>query len=234
MKNRIPTFDDFIYEAAYVPDTQFVYKILNKIKNKLLNADNIGNMDKILNDAFNNRWMLILHSETEDAACLNSVWSIDAANTSVSSGDDDMIVTIVLGKNFFEKIKSIKSIADWKYFVDAFEAIVAHEYVHKYQMPNIPYKTIKKMWGGDISAEDYVSIKQEVMAFALQCVKEFMMRGYSPQDVIDKIRKPGISKPADNDSDIWRTYKYFFNYEDGTWKRFAKYIYEYCMNFLKK
>ncbi|HRW21692.1 MAG TPA: hypothetical protein P5509_06950 [Bacteroidales bacterium] len=234
MKKRIPSFDDFVYEAVHLPDTKFVYKLLNKSKKQIMSAKNIQELDDIFNNLFNDRWILVNTSDTPDEECLFPRWSIDTANVIPSdSSPDGTILTLVLGRNIIDKIQGIKDKTEWKYFTDAVDATISHEYVHKYQIPKIPMDAIQNAWGGEISNKDYVMIKQEVMAFALQCTKEFMMKGYTPKDVLNKIKKPNIKTPPNDASDVWRTYQYFFKPNDDTWKRFTKYIFEYCMKFIK-
>lgn len=233
MKQRIPSFDDFIVESVFVPRTKFVFKVLNSIKKTLLAVSTTEEIDDVLNTAFNDHWILVMLGNKEDEQCLYPKWSIDAGNTGATSDGSKMVVTVTLGKHILEKIQNIKSNIDWNEFSAAFEATIAHEYVHKYQMPKIPFDTIANTWKNDIADKDYLMIKQEVMSFALQCVKEFMMHGYSPSDVLNKLKNPDSSTIPDESSDVWITYRYFFKPNDDTWKRFTKYMYEYCIKFTK-
>ena len=140
MKKRIPSFDDFnLSEAAYLPDTNFVVKELNSNRSKLSKAKDIAEVDDILNKMFNDNWILVLTSETDSEECLYPKWAIDTANTRPNDqSPSGSVVTIVLGKDFFDKLKGIKNNTEWKQFVGTFESAIAHEYVHKFQVKKIP------------------------------------------------------------------------------------------------
>lgn len=236
MKKIITSFNDFLNEKVILPDTDFVFKELYKNKSKILKANSIKNLDKIFNDIFNKYWILInFDSSLKDEECLVPEWSIDTANTVKNSkAPDGSIVTLVFTKNILDKLKQIKDNTEWEFFVKRFEYVITHEFVHKIQLKNIPDISMKKIWGGKLSDKEYLSIKHEIMAFAIQCVKEFMIKGYSPDDILSKIKNPNKSSVKDEDSDIWRTYKYFFKPEDKEFKKFTKNIYEYCMIFKKR
>ena len=87
------------------------------------------------------------------------------------------------------------------------------------------------------TGKEYTALKQEVMAFALQAVKDFITAGYSPEEVIKRLKTPekvDSKLPRHDSSDTWRTYHYFFDVKDPVFKRFAKYMYDYCIQFINK
>lgn len=67
------------------------------------------------------------------------------------------------------------------------------------------------------------------MAYAFQAVKEFISNGFTPNDIIEKIKKPFNILPESSHS--FFQYIYYFKASDPELKRFLKLIYQYCQIF---
>ena len=228
-------FDRFINEAIFNPDTKFVYAALDSIKEKLLNTKNIKEVDKLMNAAFNEYWIVIYTSKLPDDECTNSQWSIHSGFTTPNNKSDiGSIVSLTLGKEFFKKLEIAKT--NWKGFCDGIESIIGHEFIHVFQVTKIAPTSYESVFKEQTSDEGYISQKHEIPAFAFQAVKEFMMAGYTPEQVIKRIQYPFDEKmkPGYESSDAFWSYVFFFHENDkkGILKRFLNAMYEYCQKFM--
>jgi hypothetical protein len=236
-------FDTFINEKAFVPNTDFVYVILNRIKNKLINAKTNVECAKILREAFKSKWFSIVTTKEESYICLVPTWAINGALTSASGEGEEKItyelsrVNISLGIEFCSKLNAIKTDKEWKSFMDAFEYTVAHEYIHKYQLSHVNIDTAISIFNQMKFDTDkaYLSMDIEIMAFALQSLKEFIAAGYSPEEILERVKKPLDKnlKPALTVSDVFRRYSRFVEEDYKVWKKFSKNITDYIMQFIK-
>lgn len=228
-KLNIPS--TILSEAIIKPDIAFVKKELNINKNEILSCKTNKQCEDVLNDIFNDYWIIVDRSNTPDEDCLITQWSIDTANNVEGREKGTTIVQLVIGKKFIDKIKSIKTNTEWNSLVKAIETTIGHEYVHKKQLPKIPSAVIQSTWDADKvnDSKYYLSIPQEIMAFAYQAVKEFQMAGANRKQILDRIRKPADAsiKPKIEDSDIFRTYLYFFKPSDKIFRKFITYMYHY-------
>lgn len=218
----------FLSEKVIKPNTRFIPIQLNKFKNELLSCKTNKECDDVLNKALNDYWIIVNHSKTKDEACVNQKWSLDTANTIPNSkSEDGSIVEMTVGIGFVKKMQGIKNNSQWDNFVDSFRFIISHEYVHKVQVPKMPDAAIESTWDAKKVDDNikYLSIPQEIMAFALQSVKELQSNGYTRKDIMNALRNP--STVPDEDSEIFYTYKYFFKPTDPQMKRFLKNMYEY-------
>lgn len=232
MKIDVPINEDLITERVIKPNMSFVATALNANRVALLACKSNAACKKVLNTAFNNYWILVDSSKTADEDCLVRNWSIDTASTiPTTESPDGSIVELIIGKSFSQKIQGISSASDWIGLVNAINIALEHEYIHKVHVTKIPGAVLKKIWS-DANVNDdikYLSIPQEIMAFARQSVLEFQAAGATRDELLQRVRTPYSTSvtPAIVESDIFHTYTHVFKPNDTVMRRFLKYMYEY-------
>lgn len=220
---------EFIVEKAIIPEADFVKEELNKNKQRILNCKTDLAVDDVFNDIFNEHWVLFQMSDLDTESCLSPEWAIHSGfDTPTEKSDIGSIVVITLGKEF-TKILSENAATKWDNFCNTMESIIGHEFVHVYQIKKIPKEKHEHEFRQRDDNKAYISSKHEIMAYAFQAVKEFISNGFTPNDIIEKIKKPFNILPESSHS--FFQYIYYFKASDPELKRFLKLIYQYCQIF---
>lgn len=235
------SYDEYysLNEKMKAPDTSFVHKFLDRAKFALLKAKSNVECAKILRDIFRTKWIRVRTTNKGPDECTDAEWNISGGSAEKDERKEDKTVaTIDLGKNFYKRIKDAKTIGTWNAFCASFETTVAHEYVHKYQIKFIPDETISRTWANKAGTDydKYLQIKQEIQAYAYGALKEFIAKGYTPEEVMERIKKPIDPKviPAAEASNSYMKYMKFYTHDPKTFKRFLKYMYDFTSQFIEK
>ena len=213
---------EILNEAVVKPKIGFAKKLLNSLKPKLLAS---GNQDKaidILHQAFSEHWIGVKEAGSMGRGALYSEVGIIGAQTINTTKSGGSIVVMYIAENFFELLSTM----DWNSFVNKFLAVLEHEYVHKYQIKKIPHNILSRAMADSDVAEEYLGNKHEVMAFALQAVRELQDIGFTRKQVLAIIRRPR-QIPDIAVSETLHAYLYVFDSGDPILKRFLKYMYLY-------
>lgn len=205
--------------SAINPNINFVNVELTKNKELILSCSTNDEICDVLNEIFNSYCVLFNTSELLTNVCSNIEWSIHNGFTLANK-----MVIITFGCDFSSKFNQLAKLK-WDNFCDSLVAIIGHEFIHVYQLYKIPEKIVIHEFYGTTDIE-YLSNKHEICAFAYQAVKEFMLKGFTCDDIIEVIKKP-LDYKIDN-SDVFWSYIYYFKSGDIVLKKFLNLMYEYC------
>ncbi|MCK9575750.1 MAG: hypothetical protein WC979_02600 [Candidatus Pacearchaeota archaeon] len=240
MKNRIPAFDDFIVEREFpFTDTSFVTRILTKLKSQILEK-NLGNLEveTILNKAF--RSFLVSFESNSGQSAFDDMTRVGLIQSRI---DQDGNIIVDYADYFYETFEDEELYDE---FGTVLARILAHERTHAGQLDKIRmgrnsydfYNILGKIGKDPSNRFKYLSSKQEMMAFAVECVEEFRGMGYSDSDILRKIKTPFKDY---QESNIFYLYIDYFDYRGHVFDNdekerkkckdvidgFLKYMYQY-------
>lgn len=154
---------------------------------------------------------------------------------------DDGLIIINYADYFYETFEDEELYNELSVLI---KNLVSHELTHLQQMKKITLKhknnykiseILNKLTKDPNNRFKYLSSKQEMMAFAVECVEEYRSNGYSDKEILKKMKSPW----GEVESDIFWMYFDYFDYR-GNWMsgkdkmemkgildRFLKYMYQY-------
>lgn len=131
-----------------------------------------------------------------------------------------LITAVVAAEDLLEDIENNYKI-DWDEFMRDIITTFTHEYTHRYQLDKYP----------DLSGEydneyDYLTSNHEMAARAFAGVKELMQIGYTPKDLMGKIKSTSLDWMNESDQ-LSRLYDYLCCEEPNSkiMRKFKKYLY---------
>ena len=131
-----------------------------------------------------------------------------------------LITAVVAAEDLLEDIENNYKI-DWDEFMRDIITTFTHEYTHRYQLDKYP----------DLSGEydneyDYLTSNHEMAARAFAGVKELMQIGYTPKDLMGKIKSTSLDWMNESNQ-LSRLYDYLCCEEPNSkiMRKFKKYLY---------
>lgn len=208
-------FDKFLLERNFdLVSTDFIKKTFNKIKSDLVGKD-FGNLEieQILNKNFAPKG--ITFEMGFGTPQFSSMGEVGIINSFI---DTTGHITIQYKDYFYEIFEDEYLYID---LINVISRTVSHEQVHlqqlkkiksdknKYELENV----LSKITKNPENQYEYLSSKQEMMAFAVEAVEEFRNLNYSDKEILQKIKKPFDDT---SESDIMFMYTNYFDYR-GNW-----------------
>ena len=131
-----------------------------------------------------------------------------------------LITAVVAAEDLLDDIENNYKI-DWDEFMRDIITTFTHEYTHRYQLDKYP----------DLSGEydneyDYLTSNHEMAARAFAGVKELMQIGYTPKDLMRKVKSTSLDWMIESDQ-LSRLYDYLCCEEPNSkiMRKFKKYLY---------
>jgi hypothetical protein len=220
---------DLINEKVIKPDVSFVKKILDDHKDLLAgdySADYLASALEILFDKHKIEFVLSSGSKSQNKLLA------DVGIVSGSVTTDGKTIRIYLSDKIETGIKN-----KFDTFVKALSIIIGHELVHRGQLGRIkavnPAKfkefmeRMKSIDPYSMNLKDYLSGKQEIMAFAQEFISDLKQKNFSNQKIFNILKNPSsyIKK-----SFILNVYMQTFDLNEPVMKRFLKQSWEYADN----
>lgn len=213
-------------EAVQRPENylQLIYETLEKNKNKIINS----NLDSVID--FCNKFNFILK---KFKIKLNQDLSNKKSRYLGLTEDAEMLFdrknTIIVYCN--NDILSIKDKKNYYIFITGFLDIVGHEIVHRLQINRIKEKEILNILSTKEieNQKEFLSNKQEMMAYAWQIIQEFRALNYNDNEILKVIKADWKYTMSALLPRIYFIYLnvFQFNKENKVLKRLHKYMYEY-------
>lgn len=238
MKQRIPAFDEFLFERSFpTTDISFVKQTLNDNKDKLI-AKNLGSLDiiNVLNSIFL-KYSIKFHLDSG-----KSVFDDMSEVALIRGGIDDEGVVHVDCHDYLYEIFEDDYLFDS--FISVLSRVIIHERTHLHQLNQLRkgrelsdyYDILAKLKTNVNNRFKYLSSKQEIMAFAVEAVEEFRSLKYSDEQILKKMKTPFVDNVEGN---IFYLYTDYFDYRGDYYSsaekkkmkavidKFLMYMYQY-------
>lgn len=218
---------NIIREEMIQPNTDFVKPILISNKKQLMQSkDSI----KLLNTIFA---PYKIEFQKSDDRPTNKYFALVGLVGGGVSRDGDTVIEY--NSNILNVFKHDNL---YNKFIANIIRLISHELIHVDQFNKMRTQNPSKFDNiidklslnvNSNETEKYLSIPQEIMAFAKESVMEFKDKGFSNQKILARLRSPNDLSfdPQPKESAIFLKYLFLFGAKDNVFKRFSNYMYQY-------
>ena len=229
-------FKQYLKENAIIPNVNNILTDIQSMKTKLIDK-NLGTlelMDK-LNIVLNNYFIKFKQSE-DDYYSSDNLKEVGITSAHIST--DGIIYIDVVFEDFWKTFDSNEVLYDidtsWNTFISVLDKFISHEMIHRVQLKKMKVKQTSRNGGSqDRDQTSYFSNPQEMMAWAHDCIKEYILAGYS-RETITKILLDPYNSSYRTESDSMYRYTEYFESRSKEIKQFLKYCYEYLQSITKE
>lgn len=210
------------YEDLDIEDVALVVKHTISDMSKYKDCTSTGEILEKMNEALEPYGFYLEDAEyvePYDSYGNHLQWSTQHILYGTTKGNG-LITAVVAAEDLLDDIENNYKI-DWDEFMRDIITTFTHEYTHRYQLGKYP----------DLSGEydneyDYLTSNHEMAARAFAGVKELMQIGYTPKDLMRKIKSTNLDWMNESDQ-LSRLYDYLCCEEPNSkiMRKFKKYLY---------
>lgn len=225
------TFLEYFNEGKIDVNSSFVGEYLEKVKEDLIDADDVYEAEDILNYVFKKKRIEFTEGDTPS----NIKRFIDAGIQGAEYDLEENKIFLMYNPKTF--LKAVKNEKRWETFKSLAIELIDHELVHQAQ--NSKMKTAMGKTGfkdkleknlkkkrKDTGYDEYYQDKNEVSAYAKEAVHELKTKGYDNEGILKILKNPKSS----NDSEVISMYHQLYklgSIKKEVFNRFLKKVEEY-------
>lgn len=209
-------------EAAIEPDTTFIAKALNGIKDLIIASDDPR---RVLNAAFEPFDVFFSRTKGESKLPQHDEVGIVRA---VTSGDGGIEIQMESDLRDVFKDDSL-----WDDVIQTFSEVIGHELIHRQQFADIAAgeDTFEKPEADKDPKQEYknyLANRHEILAYAYQSVEELNNDGFSFESIAALVNDPtGATNPSAKDSGMFTRYLENFEVDSEEFQIFLGHMREY-------